>query len=129
MFYPQIILNRQLILLLHRHILLHRQFIFSLTPMIPLIFFLLSLCRCYLPPFAVYLMLNLHTIIIWITLLTNGLRLLSLSFSYLYRRVLSTLCPLDWLSVTENATVESISFVSMIFWILMFFLIPEYFPL
>ena len=82
MFYPRIILNRQLIFMLHRLILLHRQFLFSLTPLIPLRFFRLFLYRSYLPPFAVYLVRILHTIVICITLLTNGLRLFSLFFSY-----------------------------------------------
>ena len=55
---------------------------FSLTYLYPLILFHPSLCRSRLPPFAVYLVWILHTIIICITLLPNGLRLFSLSFSY-----------------------------------------------
>ena len=101
-------LKCQLILMLPRHILLHRQFIFSLTPMMPLIFFHLSLCRSYILPFAIYMMLSLHTIIIRITLLTNGLRIFSLSFSYFYRHDLSTFCPIGWLSVTTHATVKRV---------------------
>ena len=119
MFYPQLILTPQI--MLYPQLILTPQLIFSLTPQIINKFFYPSLCSSYLPPFVVYQALTLHTIIIYITLLTNGLRPLSLSFSYLYRHDLSTFCPIDWLLVTENETVRKVFHPSVWFLGFLFF--------